>query len=123
LAATVSAMHQAGQSGTVLRIDPPGLGNLSVHVGLGQQGQINVLFVPDSAAGAQALQSGLSGLSQAMAQSGLTLGQAQIGGQFGQNAGQGGQSGHGWRGDGTSTPQRNATETLRRDNGGVSAYA
>ena len=123
LAATVSAMHQAGQSGTVLHIDPPGLGNLSVHVGLGQQGQVNVLFVPDSAAGAQALQSGLSGLSQAMAQSGLTLGQAQIGGQFGQNAGQGGQSGQGWRGDGTSTPQRNVTETLRRDNGGVSAYA
>jgi flagellar hook-length control protein FliK len=116
-------MHQAGQSGAVLRLDPPGLGNLSVHVGLGQQGQVNVLFVPDSAVGAQALQSGLSGLSQAMAQSGLTLGQAQVGGQFGQSAGQGGQGSQGWSGGGTSTPQRNTTETSRQDNSGVSAYA
>jgi flagellar hook-length control protein FliK len=121
LAATVTAMHQSGQSGAVLRLDPPGLGNLSVHVALGQQGQVNVLFVPDSAAGAQALQSGLGGLAQSMAQSGLSLGQAQVGGQFGQNAGQGGQ---GWQGGGTSsTPQPSRREPVNTGGSGVSAYA
>jgi flagellar hook-length control protein FliK len=126
LAATVTALHQSGQSGAVLRLDPPGLGNLSVHVGVGQQGQVNVLFVPDSSAGAQALQAGLNGLSQSMAQSGLTLGQAQVGGQFGQSAGQGGQGGQNaqnWRGTSTSTLQSSPTETVSRDSGGVSAYA
>ncbi|WP_205619780.1 flagellar hook-length control protein FliK [Acidocella sp. MX-AZ02] len=91
LAATVTALHQAGQSGAVLRLDPPGLGHLSVQVGLGAQGQVNLLFVPSTADAAQALQSALPGLSGAMAQSGLTLGQAQVGGQFAQSGGQSGQ--------------------------------
>ncbi|WP_234730547.1 flagellar hook-length control protein FliK [Acidocella facilis] len=91
LAATVTALHQAGQSGAVLRLDPPGLGHLSVQVGLGAQGQVNLLFVPSTADAAQALQSAMPGLSGAMAQSGLTLGQAQVGGQFAQSGGQSGQ--------------------------------
>ncbi len=91
LAATVTVMHQSGQAGATFRLDPPGLGSLAVHVALGRQGQVNVLFVPSSQAAGTALQSGLPGLGQALAQSGLTLGQAQVGGQFNQNAGQGGQ--------------------------------
>jgi flagellar hook-length control protein FliK len=123
LAASVTAMHQSGQSGAVLRLDPPGLGNLSVHVALSGQGQVNVLFVPDSSAGAQALQSGLGGLAQSMAQSGLTLGQAQVGGQFSQNAGQGGgQSPQTWKGGGTSAPAQ-AKAPEGRDISGVRAYA
>jgi flagellar hook-length control protein FliK len=89
LAATVTAMHQAGQSGAVLRLDPPGLGNLSVHVALGQNGQVNVLFIPSTQAASTVLQNNLAGLGTALAQSGITLGQAQVGGQFNQNAGQG----------------------------------
>jgi flagellar hook-length control protein FliK len=90
LAAAVTAMHQAGQSGAVLRLDPPGLGMLSVHVGLAQNGQVNVLFIPSTQDASTALQNNLSGLGAALAQSGITLGQAQVGGQFHQNAGQGG---------------------------------
>jgi flagellar hook-length control protein FliK len=65
-----------------------------VQVGLGTQGQVNVLFVPSNADAAQALQSALPNLGNAMAQSGLTLGQAQVGGQFSQQQGQGGQGGY-----------------------------
>jgi flagellar hook-length control protein FliK len=90
LAAAVTAMHQSGQSGAVLRLDPPGLGDLSVHVALGQNGQVNVLFVPSTLVAATAIQNNLPSLGTALAQSGLTLGQAQVGGQFNQNAGQGG---------------------------------
>ncbi len=97
LAAAVTAMHQAQQSGTVLRLDPPGLGHLAVHVALSPAGQVNVLFVPSTADAASALQASLPGLAPALAQSGLTLGQAQVGGQLpqgaGQNAGRGAEQG------------------------------
>ncbi len=89
LAAAVTAMHQAGQSGTVLKLDPPGLGNLAVHVALGQSGLLNVTFLPTTQAASTMLQNNLSGLGPALAQSGIMLGQAQVGGQFNQNAGQG----------------------------------
>jgi flagellar hook-length control protein FliK len=91
LAAAVTAMHQSGQSAAVLRLDPPGLGDLAVHVALGAGGQVNVVFIPSTPAAAAALQGNLNGLGTALAQSGLTLGQAQIGGQFNQNPGQGGE--------------------------------
>jgi flagellar hook-length control protein FliK len=81
LAAAITAMHQAGQPSTVLRLDPPGLGSLAVHVALGQAGQVNVLFVPQTTQTAQLLTSGMDGLRQAMAAGGLTLGQASVGGQ------------------------------------------
>jgi len=123
LAATVTAMQQVGQSHTVLRLDPPGLGNMSVHLSLGQHGQVNVLFMPDTSAGAQALQSGLGGLGQSMAQAGLTLGQAQVGGQFGQNAQGFGQNAQQWQGGSTSTPQTANSGAGSGDRGGVSAYA
>jgi flagellar hook-length control protein FliK len=92
LAATITAMHQGGQNSTVLRLDPPGLGSLSVHVALGQSGQVNVLFVPSTAQTAQLLHSGMDGLRQAMAMSGLTLGQADVNGGSNQSGSQGGQS-------------------------------
>lgn len=92
LAATITAMHQTGQNSTVLRLDPPGLGSLSVHVALGQSGQVNVLFVPTTAQTAQLLHSGMDGLRQAMTTSGLTLGQAEVSGGGNQNTSQGGQN-------------------------------
>jgi flagellar hook-length control protein FliK len=81
LAAAVTAMHQAGQASTTLRLDPPGLGVLSVHVGLGAGGSVNVLFVPALAQTGQMLHANMDGLRQEMAATGLTLGQAQVGGQ------------------------------------------
>lgn len=97
LAATVTALHQAGQTNTIMRLDPPGLGHLSVQVGLTPQGQINVLFVPSSADAAHVLQASLPHFNQAMAQSGLALGQSQVGGQFAQSGGQNGQPGQNTR--------------------------
>jgi flagellar hook-length control protein FliK len=81
-------MHHAGQGSAVLRLDPPGLGNLSVHVALGQGGQVNVLFVPAVAQTAQLLNLGMEGLRHAMAASGLTLGQANVSGGGAQSPGQ-----------------------------------
>ena len=120
LAATVTALHQSGQTGTVLRLDPPGLGHLSVEVRLSAQGQVNVMFVPSTADAAQALQASLPGLGSAMAQSGLTLGQAQVGGQFSQQSGQNGQSGY-------TPPRQNNADTFAAEPqttpSGLSAYA
>jgi len=88
LAAAITALHQTGQTTTILRLDPPGLGALSVHVGLGQSGQVNVLFVPSQPQTGQLLHAGIGELRQAMSASGLTLGQADISGQSGsQNGG------------------------------------
>jgi flagellar hook-length control protein FliK len=88
LAATVTALHQSGQASTLLRLDPPGLGTLAVHVGLGAAGQVNVLFIPAVAQTASFLHAGLDGLRHALGQAGLSLGQAQVGGQFtGQSGG------------------------------------
>ncbi len=120
LAAAVTAMHQAGQSGAVLRLDPPGLGTLSVHVGLAQNGQVNVLFIPSTQDASTALQNNLSGLGAALAQSGITLGQAQVGGQFNQNAGQGGYQPPASQ---TATPQIISFDADTFGPGGVSAYA
>ncbi|MBU6448830.1 MAG: flagellar hook-length control protein FliK [Rhodospirillales bacterium] len=120
LAATVTALHQSGQAGTVLRLDPPGLGHLSVEIRLGTQGQVNVLFVPSTADAAQAIQANLPGLGAAMAQSGLTLGQAQLGGQFSQQSGQNGQGGY-------TPPRQNSANNFAAEPqttpGGLSAYA
>jgi flagellar hook-length control protein FliK len=85
-------MQQTGQNSTVLRLDPAGLGTLSVHVAVGQNGQLNVLFVPALAQTGQLLHAGMDGFRQAMTASGLNLGQADVGGQ---GAGQaGGESGN-----------------------------
>jgi flagellar hook-length control protein FliK len=87
MAASIVAMYRSGQSSLVLRLDPPGLGPVSVHVALGTNSDVNVLFVPAVAQTAHLLQAGLVDLRHAMAASGLTLGQAQIGGGAGGGAG------------------------------------
>jgi flagellar hook-length control protein FliK len=124
LAATVTALHQSGQNGAVLRLDPPGLGHLSVQVGLNTQGQVNVLFVPSTADAAQALHAALPQLGNAMAQSGLTLGQAQVGGQFSQSGGQ--QQSYGQNGGYTPPAQTVSAPTASPASTtitGLSAYA
>lgn len=91
LSATITALHQAGQNAVMLRLDPPGLGHLSIQIKTDAQGAVNVLFVPTTVEAAQALQGSLPQLGSAMAQSGLVLGQAGVGGQFSQSGGQGNQ--------------------------------
>jgi flagellar hook-length control protein FliK len=105
MAASIVAMYRSGQSSLVLRLDPPGLGTVSVHLALGGNADVNVLFVPAVAQTAHLLQTGLGDLRQAMAASGLTLGQAMIGG---------GGAGGGSAGGGTSANQgRHSGTTVR----------
>ena len=94
MAASIVAMYRSGQSSLVLRLDPPGLGAVSVHLALGGNAVVNVLFVPAVAQTAHLLQTGLGDLRQAMAASGLTLGQAQIGGGASGGAGGGATGGN-----------------------------
>jgi flagellar hook-length control protein FliK len=106
----------------VLRLDPPGLGHLSIQVGLNTQNQVNVTFAPSNAAAAQALQTALPGLGSAMAQSGLSLGQAQVGGQFMQQNSQQQQPQNGHappRPAALSQPSQNSETAMP----GISAYA
>jgi flagellar hook-length control protein FliK len=111
-------MHQSGQNNLTLRLDPPGLGSLSIHLASSQAG-VNVLFVPSAAPTAQLLTQNLDGLRSAMATAGLTLGQAQVGGGSGgtQNQGQ----------SQTYTPQPSALTPspviATEDDTGVRAYA
>jgi flagellar hook-length control protein FliK len=70
----------------MLRLDPPGLGSLSIHLAAGQNG-VNVLFVPSVPQTGQLLLQNMDGLRSAMQASGLSLGQAQVGGGGGQNPG------------------------------------
>jgi flagellar hook-length control protein FliK len=120
LAAAITAMQQSGQNNAVLQLDPAGLGAVSVHVALGHNAQINVQFIPAVAQTAQLLNNGLDGLRQAMAASGLTLGQVQVGG--GQTNGE--------RRDGGKPPSSSraaavTTTPVSTDQGpdGVRAYA
>jgi flagellar hook-length control protein FliK len=109
-------MHQSGQNNLTLRLDPPGLGSLSIHLASSQAG-VNVLFVPSAAPTAQLLTQNLDGLRSAMATAGLTLGQAQVGGGGTQNQGQ----------SQTYTPQSSALTPspviAPEDDTGVRAYA
>jgi flagellar hook-length control protein FliK len=89
LAASVVAMTKSGQSSLLLRLDPPGLGTLSIHVAMGANAQVNVLFVPAVAQTGHFIHGGMSDLRQALATSGITLGQAQVGGGNGGNGGNG----------------------------------
>jgi flagellar hook-length control protein FliK len=109
MAASIVAMYRSGQSSLVLRLDPPGLGTVSVHVALGGNADVNVLFVPSVAQTGHLLQTGLGDLRQAMAASGLTLGQAQIGG--GASGGTGGGTGAGTGGSNPG-PQPGTTSRI-----------
>lgn len=124
LSATITALHHAGQSAVTLRLDPPELGHLSVQIKMDAQGGVNVLFIPSTADAAQALQASFHQLGNAMAQSGLMLSQAQVGGQFSQSGGQPGQQG------GYTPPRQNAPTTANTTTAaatdqvsGLSAYA
>lgn len=122
LSATITALHQSGQNGVTLRVDPPNLGHLSIHVKLDMQGAVNVLFVPSTSDAAQALQGSLPQLGTALAQSGLALGHADIGGQFFQSGGQNSQQ------NGYTPPRQPALTTISADAApsqpsGLSAYA
>jgi flagellar hook-length control protein FliK len=116
LAATITAMHQSGQNSLTLRLDPPGLGSLAIHLASSQSG-VNVLFVPSASPTAQLLTQNLDGLRSAMADAGLSLGQAQVGGGGGQNQGQ--SPGYTPQPSGLTPPPAAATE----DDTGVRAYA
>jgi flagellar hook-length control protein FliK len=111
-------MHQSGQNSLTLRLDPPGLGSVAIHLASSQTG-VNVLFVPSAAPTAQLLSQNMDGLRSAMANAGLTLGQAQVGGGSGgmQNQGQ----------SQTYTPPPSALTpppaTATEDDTGVRAYA
>jgi len=108
-------MHQSGQNNLTLHLDPPGLGSLAIHLASSQSG-VNVLFVPSAAPTAQRLTQNLDGLRSAMADAGLSLGQAQVGGGGGQNQGQ---SASYTLQPGALTPPPASTE----DDTGVRAYA
>ena len=123
LAAAVTAMHQDGQSTAILRLDPPDLGSLTVHLTM-QNGQVNVLFTPSSSQTGQLLHANLDSLRQSMASAGLSLGQADVGhGGAGTPGGQqqGGQNTSG------SVPQSYASSeygvTDGQNNNGALAYA
>jgi flagellar hook-length control protein FliK len=85
LAASVMAMSQSGQSTAVLRLDPPGLGSLSIHIALTANATVNVVFVPSVPQTAQLIHSALPDLHHAMASAGLSLGETQVGGGAGGN--------------------------------------
>ncbi|MDE8345526.1 MAG: flagellar hook-length control protein FliK [Acidocella sp.] len=132
LAAAVTALHHSGQNSIILRLDPPGLGTLAVHLGLGQSGQVNLLFVPAIAQTAQMLATGMDGLRHAMANAGLALGDAQIGGQLagqygGQPSGQSFGQSSGQSANQPVTPQDQPQQSTPRTQPGrpkgLSAYA
>ncbi|OYV41286.1 MAG: hypothetical protein B7Z80_02295 [Rhodospirillales bacterium 20-64-7] len=85
LAAAITAMHQAGENSAVLKLNPPGLGNLSVHVAIGQNALINVMFISAVPQTVQLLHNNLTDLRQALAASGLNLGEANVGADGSQN--------------------------------------
>jgi flagellar hook-length control protein FliK len=120
MAASIIALYRSGQPSLVLRLDPPGLGSVSVHVALGGNANVNVLFVPTVAQTAHLLQTGLGDLRQAMAASGLTLGQAQIGDGASGGTGGGNSGGNAAPRHGNTSPAVTATvpaETALPDNG------
>lgn len=120
LAATISAMHQTGQMSAILRLDPPGMGALSVHIAVGHGAQVNVQFIPAVAQTAQIIAQGMDDLRAAMSAAGLSLGQAQVG------AGGAGGSGGSSAGGQPRHPQNGAPAsdiTAVSSPAGVRAYA
>ncbi len=80
LAAAIVAMQRSGNSTATLRLDPPDLGELAVHISLSQSAQVNVQLIPSVPQTAQLLNANLMDLRHAMTAAGLTLGQTQVGG-------------------------------------------
>jgi flagellar hook-length control protein FliK len=80
LAASVTAMVRDGTSSVTVRLDPPDLGQLSIHVAVGQDAKVNVLLIAAVPQTAQAFSAGADDLRQAFAGAGLSLGQLNVGG-------------------------------------------
>ncbi|MCB8874914.1 flagellar hook-length control protein FliK [Acidisoma silvae] len=78
LPAAVVTVARSGHASAVLRLDPPGLGSLSIHVTHASDATVNLVFLPSNAQTAQILTDSMDHLRQAMAGAGLSLGQAQI---------------------------------------------
>jgi flagellar hook-length control protein FliK len=80
LAAAVTAMVKDGKSSVSMRLDPPALGSVSIHLAVGQDAKVNVLMLAAVPQTAQAFSAGADDLRQAFAASGLALGHLDIGG-------------------------------------------
>ncbi len=78
LAASITMLHQTGGGSAVLKLNPPGLGNLSIHVAAGANAAINILFVASTPLTGQILSVNLGELRQTMTDAGLNLGDAQV---------------------------------------------
>jgi flagellar hook-length control protein FliK len=83
LAAAVTAMVQDGKNTLQIRLDPPELGSLSIHLAVGQDAKVNVLLLAAVPQTATAFAAGADDLRQAFAASGLALGQLNVGGESG----------------------------------------
>jgi len=84
-----------------IRLRPEELGQLDVKVSVAEHGRVDVSFTAQHPAAVTAVQQTLGQLDLMLAGHGLSLGQAQVGQQGGQGAGQGqaGQSSDGFVGD------------------------
>lgn len=128
LAAAVVAMHKSGDASTILRLDPAGLGALTIHVSIGDGARINVQFTPAVAQTAHIINSNLDDLRQAMTAAGLSLGQSFVstgGGQTGGGSGDNRQAPQGRQYGETRAeqPDSSAASELNHPAGMVSAYA
>jgi len=129
LSGRIAGMHQAGDSHATLNLNPPGLGQVHVHLRMDGNRSIHVSFTPDSHQAAQAISQSLSRLGDAMSRSGLHLGGAEVnagGGGMLQGDGSGGQQpGHNAPPVITMPPPTRDDPERQQDRSGagVSAYA
>jgi flagellar hook-length control protein FliK len=80
-------MVHDGKTSLQLRLDPPELGALSIHLAVGQDAKVNVLLLAAVPQTATAFAAGADDLRQAFAASGLALGQLNVGGESGAGRG------------------------------------
>jgi flagellar hook-length control protein FliK len=73
-------MVRDGGGSITVRLDPPDLGPLSIHVAVGQDSKVNVLLLAAVPQTAQAFSAGADDLRQAFAGAGIALGQLNVGG-------------------------------------------
>jgi len=80
LAAAVTAMTREGKNALSMKLEPPALGTLSIHLAVGDDAKVNVLLVAAVPQTAQAFSAGADDLRQAFVNAGIDLGQLNIGG-------------------------------------------
>ncbi len=108
LAAAVTAMTREGKTALSLKLDPPALGTMSIHLAVGNDSKVNVLLVAAVPQTAQAFAAGADNLRQAFVNAGIDLGQLNVGG--GKADSQSGQPSFGQTP--TDEPRREATPAL-----------